>query len=47
LLALAKSLSERDQAWFTRQRLIRPEHRRGPCVDRHRGASGRTPDRLR
>ena len=46
LLMLAKSLSERDQAWFTRQRLIRPEHRRGPRVDRLRGARGRTLDRL-
>jgi DNA-binding transcriptional LysR family regulator len=46
LLMLAKSLSERDQAWFTRQRLIRPEHRRGPRVDRLRGVRGRTPDRL-
>jgi hypothetical protein len=46
LLMLAKSLSERDQAWFARQRLIRPEHRRGPHVDRLRGARGRTPDRL-
>jgi DNA-binding transcriptional LysR family regulator len=46
LLALAKSLSERDDAWFARQRLMRPEHRRVPHVDRHRGARGRTPDRL-
>lgn len=46
LLALAKSLSERDHAWFARQRLIRPEHRRGLGVGRHRGARGRTPDRL-
>lgn len=47
LLALAKSLSERGQAWFARQRLIRPEQPRRPCVDRHRGARGRTLDRLR
>jgi DNA-binding transcriptional LysR family regulator len=46
LLALAKSLSERDHAWFARQRLIRPEHRRGLSADRRRGARGRTPDRL-
>jgi DNA-binding transcriptional LysR family regulator len=46
LLALAKSLSSREQAWFARQRLIRPEQRRGPCVDRRHGARGRTPDRL-
>lgn len=46
LLALAKSLSKRDQAWFARQRLIRPEHRHVPHVDCHRGARGRTPDRL-
>lgn len=44
LLALAKSLSERDQAWFVRQRLIRPEHRRGLQVDCHRGKRGRIPD---
>jgi hypothetical protein len=25
---------------------MRPEHRRVPNVDRHRGARGRTPDRL-
>lgn len=46
LLALAKSFSERDDAWFARQRLMRPEHRRVPHVDSHRGAHGRTPDRL-
>jgi DNA-binding transcriptional LysR family regulator len=46
LLALAKSFSERDDAWFARQRLMRPEHRRAPRVDCHRGARGRTPDRL-
>lgn len=46
LLALAKSFSERDDAWFARQRLMRPEHRRVPHVDCHRGARGRTPDRL-
>ncbi len=46
LLMLAKSLSERYQAWFTWQRLIRPGHRRGPRVDRLRGVRGRTPDRL-
>jgi hypothetical protein len=46
LLALAKSLSSREQAWFARQGLIRPEQRRGPCVDRRHGARGRTPDRL-
>ena len=46
LLSLAKSFSERDDAWFARQRLMRPEHRRVPHADRHRGACGRTPDRL-
>lgn len=46
LLALAKSLSEKEQAWFARQRLIRPEHRRVLHADRHRGARGRTPDLL-
>lgn len=46
LLTLAKSLSDRDPAWFARQRLIRPEHRRVPHVDCHRGARGRNPDRL-
>ena len=46
LLALAKSFSERDDAWFARQRLMRPEHLRVPHVDCHRGARGRTPDRL-
>jgi DNA-binding transcriptional LysR family regulator len=46
LLTLAKSFSERDDAWFARQRLMRPEHRRVPHVDSHRGARGRTPDRL-
>jgi DNA-binding transcriptional LysR family regulator len=46
LLALAKSFSQRDDAWFARQRLMRPEHRRVPHVDCHRGARGRTPDRL-
>jgi hypothetical protein len=25
---------------------MRPEHRRVPHADRHRGARGRTPDRL-
>jgi hypothetical protein len=47
LLALAKSLSERDRTSFARRRLIRPEDRRGPHADRHFGARGRTPDRLR
>jgi DNA-binding transcriptional LysR family regulator len=46
LLALAKSFSERDASWFARQRLMRPEHRRVPHVDRRRGAHGRTLDRL-
>jgi hypothetical protein len=46
LLTLAKSLSERDPAWFARQGLMRPQHRRVPHVDCHRGARGRTPDRL-
>lgn len=46
LLTLAKSFSERDDAWFARQRLMRPEYRRVPHVDSHRGARGRTPDRL-
>jgi DNA-binding transcriptional LysR family regulator len=46
LLSLAKSFSERDDAWFARQRLMRPEHRRVPHADRHRGARGQTPDRL-
>jgi DNA-binding transcriptional LysR family regulator len=46
LLVLAKSLSERDLAWFVQQSLIRPEHQRELCVDRFRGARGRTPDRL-
>jgi DNA-binding transcriptional LysR family regulator len=47
LLALAKSFSERDDAWFARQRLMRPEYRCVPQVDGHCDARGRTPDRLR
>lgn len=46
LLTLARALSEKDQAWFARQQLMRPEHRRVPHVDCYRGARGRTPDRL-
>jgi len=37
LLSLAKSLSERDQARFARQRPLRPENRHGSCVERPRG----------
>ncbi len=46
-LALAQSLSERDQAWFAGQRLIRPEQQRGRHAEPDRGACGQTPDRLR
>ena len=45
LLALAKSFSQRDDAWFTRQRLMRPELRCVPHLACHRGARGRSPDR--
>lgn len=46
LLTLSKSFSEKDQARFVRQRLIRHELRREVRADRYRGARGRTPDRL-
>ncbi|QMW23210.1 LysR family transcriptional regulator [Sandaracinobacteroides saxicola] len=46
LLSSAKSLAQRDDAWFAQQGLIRPSCLCAPPLDRHRGARGRTPDRL-
>jgi DNA-binding transcriptional LysR family regulator len=45
-IALAKSLSSRDQKWFADQSLIRPSQRSRPHAGRQRGSRGRTPDRL-
>jgi len=43
LLSLAKSLAARDQEWFARQRLIRPEHRLLQGTGRHGEKRGLIP----